>query len=97
MPNIPVARKGTITSHGSAKMMTASSIVFGDDIGICGVGDLVTGHRIGKRRHPPNPIVTGSKITFIDNNDRPVARVGDKLKCGAVLTGGKVVSNVYSD
>lgn len=97
MGDIPVARLGTITSHSKAKLITASTIVFGDDIGMCGIKHLVQGHRLRKRRHPPNPIVTGSKVTFIDNDDKPVARVGDKCKCGTVITNKQVVSNVFSD
>jgi uncharacterized Zn-binding protein involved in type VI secretion len=96
MADSKVARLDTGTSHGKSKMITASKVVFGDDLGMCGVGDLVSPHRVGKRRHPPNPVVTGSSVTFLDG-DRPLARVGDKLKCGAVLVGKETVSNVFSD
>lgn len=54
------------------------------------LGDLVEGHMFGDEYHPPNPIVEASGKTWCGdmsqpNDLRPVARVGDKCQCGAVI------------
>lgn len=86
-----VARCGTRTDHG-AEICTCSSLVFCDGIGIAAVGYEVCPHI-----HQQNPIATGSEITFIDDDDKPIARVGDRCQCGAVIVEEGTCAVTYSD
>ncbi|MCF2910107.1 PAAR domain-containing protein [Pseudoalteromonas sp. DL2-H2.2] len=52
------------------------------------VGDLVMAHSDKSKQtvHPPGKVIEGSALFSLGGT--PIARVGDKTTCGALLTGG---------
>lgn len=96
MSNEPkeIAHCGSPTSHpkggGPARIITCCGLSQTPCGGMARLGDLVKGHMFGDEYHPPNPIIEASGVTWCGNmqqqNDfKPVARVGDKCECGAVI------------
>ena len=71
-------------------VITASSSVKADGMGLARVGDALEPH--DKPNHPSHPrqIVTGSSSVFI--NGKPAARHGDLIDCGGTLIGGGSVN-----
>jgi uncharacterized Zn-binding protein involved in type VI secretion len=64
-------------------IITASSDVLANDIGVARQGDL---HSCPIPGHGITAITTGSPDT--DANGQPVARIGDTCGCGATLVSG---------
>ena len=71
-------------------VISASSSVKADGIGVARVGDALEQH--DKPKHPPHPrsIAAGSGSVFADG--KPVARSGDGIDCGGTLSGGGSVN-----
>ena len=81
MARAPVARLGDPSSHGGT-IVSASSDVFADGIGVARTGDL---HSCPIPGHGTTPL-TGSAIAKADG--ARIVRVGDTAACGAAITAG---------
>ena len=78
----PVARLNDPSDHGG-HIITASSDVFVNGIGIARLGDS---HSCPIAGHGVTPLVTSSSTVFADT--KGVVRVGDKTGCGATISAG---------
>ncbi|MBI3726040.1 PAAR domain-containing protein [bacterium] len=78
----PIARLGSPSDHGGT-IVTASTDVFGERIGVARMGDV---HACPVPGHGSTAVVTCDPKTFA--NGRGVARVGDSVGCGALITAG---------
>lgn len=92
-----VARQGDnfSTGHGCTGVSSVtgpSQNVFANDIGVERKGDPSVSHTIKVGRkcvgHVVN-IIGGSGTVFV--NDRPIARVGDAIDAGQIITGSSTV------
>lgn len=81
----PIARLTDKCNHGVqvvGQIIEASTDVLIGGLGVARVGDKVSGHG----NHPPNVIVDGDPSVLI--NGRPMAVLGSKTSCGAIISTG---------
>ena len=78
----PVARLGDKSSHGGTIISSASRTYINGKL-VARKGDL---HSCPIKGHGVTPITSGSATVTIEGS--PVARIGDSVGCGAVITSG---------
>ena len=83
----PIARLGDTSDHGGT-IITASTVVSCDGIGVAGQGDL---HSCPIPGHGVTPLISGSDGKMADG--LLIIRIGDIAECGAVVITGSPVSS----
>lgn len=81
-----VARIGDSSDHGGV-IISGSSTVFADGIGVCRLGDQ---HSCPIPGHGITNMVSSSTNVFADN--KGVCRVGDVAGCGAKISSGSLTT-----